>query len=70
MRLKNCEDYKAFQNLIFERLIKYAERQNIPLTNNLKYNINIIFKNYSHCYFVDLQKLVLRNYKKSFLDKC
>ena len=56
--------YKEFREMVFDRLLDYAKRNNFKLTGNRKNDINIIFRDYCNNFKVDLERITLNYFKK------
>lgn len=61
---KNHKAYKEFREIVFDRLLDFAKRNNFELTGNRKNDINIIFRDYGNNFKVDLERITLNYFKK------
>ncbi len=61
---KNHKEYKEFREIVFDRLLDYAKRNNFKLIGNRKNDINIIFRDYGNNFKVDLERITLNYFKK------
>ena len=61
---KNHKEYKEFREIVFDRLLDFAKRNNFELTGNRKNDINIIFRDYGNNFKVDLERITLNYFKK------
>ena len=64
MRKNHKAYYKEFREIVFDRLLDYAKRNNFKLIGNRKNDINIIFRDYGNNFKVDLERITLNYFKK------